>query len=274
MTSIRPRHVNHMNVVLPDMAAGIAHLEDVYGAEYFADLPQPAFGAALIQMAHAIFEYFVPNDYLLCARQGPHFLGLEYEADMDEVRAAVAERGIGIVRDIGAALHTDPAHCFGVAYEFYGSYFYDLEWPMIGGKIRPRDYWRDEHPLGLTGLLGYTHAVADIDAASAFLQSFLGAELVYEARRPAIAARAIGLRIAGSLVELVTPEGGGALLQHMLRHGEGIRSVIMGVRDTAQARVYLTGRGLPLAAGTADRSFASAPEANLGLIFEFAEDMA
>jgi len=47
-----------------------------------------------------------------------------------------------------------------------------------------------------------------------------------------------------------------------------------GVRDTAQARVYLTGRGLPLAAGTADRSFASAPEANLGLIFEFAEDMA
>src|SRR5205085_2592949 len=130
------------------------------------------FHASLLEIGQVIFELFVPHDFLICARYGPHYLGLEWQADMDDVRAAVADHGLGIVRDIGLALHTDPADCFGVSHEFYSGYFHDNDWELLGGgKIKSANWWRDNHPLGLTGLIGYTHAVEDIAAASAFLQS-------------------------------------------------------------------------------------------------------
>jgi hypothetical protein len=271
VTAIRPLGVNHMNLVLDDMAAGIAHLGGIYGTEHFADLPQPSFAAALVQAAHVILELFVPNDFLLSARQGAHHVGLEYQADMEQVRAAIAARGMRMVRDVGAAVHTHPADCFGVAYEFYGKTMHDHEWPLVGGTMRAKESFA-MHPLGLTGLKGYTHAVADIAAAGTFLEDFLSAELLYDVARPAIAARARGYLVAGSLVELVTPSGDGALLQYMLQHGEGIRSTILEVRDLAQARGYLEARGLPIEPGTLEGGFAVAAEANLGLIFEFVTD--
>jgi hypothetical protein len=191
---------------------------------------------------------------------------------MDDVRAAVADHGLGVVRDIGLALHTDPADCFGVSYEFYDGYFHDRDWEMIGGgKISSAEYCRDEQPLGLTGLVGHTHAVHDIAAAGAFLQSFLGAEPLYETRRRAIAAQAAGFRVADGTIELVTPDGSGPLADHLLRHGEGIRSTVFGVRDLEQARRHLAGRGIALVQGTAEGSFAVPAEANRGLIFEFRE---
>lgn len=270
MRSIRPVTVNHMNVVLADFDASVAHLQDVYGAQFFADMPQKEFHACLIQMGRVIFEYFVPYDFLVCARYGPHYVGLEYQANMEEVRAAVADHGIGVVRDIGLALHTDPADCFGVSYEFYDGYFHDRDWPMLGGgPISPAEYWREEHPLGLTGLVGHTHAVHDIVAAGAFLQSFLGAEPVHEAPRPAIAAREIRFKVADAVIELVTPIGDGPLRDHLLRHGEGIRSTVFGVRDLEQARHYFGQRSVPLIEGTSDPSIAVPAEANRGLIFEF-----
>ena len=269
--SIRPVRVNHMNAVLQDFDASVAHLREHYGAEFVVDIPQKEFHACLVEMGRVILELFIPYDFLVCARYGPHYVGIEYQADMDEVRAAVADHGLRIVRDIGAALHTHPADCFGVSFEFYGDYFHDRDWPLLGGKIKPAGYWRDEHPLGLTGLKAHTHAVADIGAASAFLQSFLSAEPVYEQPRPAIAAQAIGLRVADAVIELLTPTGEGPLQQHLLRHGEGIRSTVFGVRDIGQARRYFTAHGVPLAPGAAEDSFAVPAEANLGLIFEFSE---
>jgi hypothetical protein len=260
-----------MNVVLADFDASVAHFQDIYGAQWFADMPQKEFHACLVHIGRVIFELFVPYDFLVCARYGPHYVGLEYQANIDEVRAAVADHGIGVVRDIGLALHTDPADCFGVSYEFYDGYFHDRDWEMIGGTINSAEYWRDEQPLGLTGLIGHTHAVHDIAAAAGFLQSFLGAEPLYETDRPAIAARAAGFRVADGTIELVTPAGPGPLADHLLRHGEGIRSTVFGVRDLEQARRHLAGRGVALDAGTADGSFAVPARANRGLIFEFAE---
>jgi hypothetical protein len=158
-----------------------------------------------------------------------------------------------------------------VSYEFYDGYFHDRDWEMIGGKIKTAEYWRDSHPLGLTGLVGHTHAVDDIAAARAFLQSFLSAEPAYEAARPGIAAQAIGLKVADATIELVTPDGNGVLREHLLRHGEGIRSAVFGVRDVEQARRYFDERGVPLIPGTTDGGFAVPAEVNRGLIFEFCE---
>lgn len=272
MRSIRPVTVNHMNVVLADFDASVAHLQDLYGAEFFADMPQKEFHACLLQMGRVIFEYFVPYDFLVCARYGPHYLGIEYQANIDEVRAAVADHGIGLVRDIGLALHTNPADCFGVSYEFYDGYFHDRDWPLLGGgQISSAEYWRDEHPLGLTRLVGHTHAVHDIAAAGDFLGSFLSAEPLYEAARPSLAARGNGFRVADATIELVTPTGDGPLRDHLLRHGEGIRSTVFGVRDLEQARRYFGQRSVPLVSGTSEDSFAVPAEANSGLIFEFRE---
>jgi catechol 2,3-dioxygenase-like lactoylglutathione lyase family enzyme len=269
--SIRPVRVNHLNLVLDDFDASVAHFRDLYGADLFLDIPRPEMHACLIEIGRVIFELFVPHVFLLNARYGPHHLGIEYQANMAMVREAVAERGIRIARDIGEAIHTHPADCFGVAFEFYDGSFHERDWPLIGGPIRSAAAWRDAHPLGLTGLKGYSVAVADIDAASAFFQSFLGAEPIYEAARPAVAGRAVGLQVADSLVELITPVGDGALGAHLHRFGDGIRATRFGVRDIAQARHYFAERGVALAPGDATGSFAVPAEANRGVIFEFAE---
>ena len=271
-TTIRPIRVNHMNVVLEDFDAGLRHFEDLYGAEFLNDIPQPELHAGLFETGRVIFEMFVPRAYLLLARYGPHYLGLEYQADMAVVRQAIAERGIRIIRDIGVAVHTHPEDTFGVAFEFYGDYFHDRPaWKQTGRPMRSAAFWRDEHPLGLTGLKGYTLAVRDIRAASEFIQGFLGGEPVYEAPRDAIAGRAVGLQVADAVVELVTPTAEGVLERHLNRYGEGIRSTVFGVRDVEQARSYFAGRGVQLADGGAPGAFAVPAEANQGVIFEFAE---
>lgn len=272
MTTIRCQRVNHMNLVLEDFDASVAHLAKVYDAEFMLDMPQTEWHACLVETGQVIFELFVPHQWLTNARYGPHHVGLEYQADVDQVRAAIAERGIRITRDIGIAVHTHPADCFGVAFEFYGGYFHDNDWALLGGgKMKSPAYWRDEHPLGLTGLKAYTVAVHDIDAADKFFRSFVGGEPVYEAARPAVAGRAIGLQVADAVVELVTPTGGGELQRHLHRYGDGIRSTVFGVRDIAQARRYFTERGMETIEGSLPNSIAVPAESNLGVIFEFAE---
>lgn len=269
--SIHPVRVNHMNVVLEDFDTSVAHLRALYGADFLADYPQREWHACLIEMGRVIFELFVPPAFLLNARYGPLYLGIEYQADMDEVREVVAAHGIRIVRDIGLALHTHPADCLGVSFEFYGGCFHDREWEPLGGPMKSAEYWRDEHPLGLTGLKGYTIAVPGIDAASRFLQSFLTAEPLYEAPRPAVSARAVGLQVADAVVEIITPVDDGSLQRHLHQFGQGIRSTMFGVRDIDQARRYFTERGVDLVPGAAPDSFAVPAEANLGMIFEFSE---
>jgi hypothetical protein len=214
----------------------------------------------------------VPHDFLVSARLGPHYVGLEWQADMDEVRAALADHGVRTVRDIGLALHTDPADCFGVSHEFYSGYFHDRDWDLLGGaKMKPPAYWRDEHPLGLTGLGGYVQIVEDIAAASRFLQGFLSAEPLFEEDRPAIGGRAIGLRVANATIELLAPVGEGWAARQLRRQGQGIVSTVFGVRDIAQARNYCVARGLPLEPGTSDGRVAVAARANRGIMFEFSD---
>lgn len=270
MNSIRPRRASHFNLVLENFDASLAHFRELFGAEMLLDLPKPEWHACLIDIGGVIIEIFAPPAFLLHARYGPHFLGIEYEADMEEVRAAVADHDIRIIRDLRVALHTHPADGFGVDFEFYGGSFHTNTPPTLTTPTRPAAYWR-EHPLGLTGLKGYTLAVSDIDAAERFLQSFLSAERAYEATRAGIAARAIGLQVADATVELLTPLGDGPLQRELQQTGQGIRSAVFRVRSLGQARDYFIARSVPLVPGTAPESFAIAPEANRGVLFEFAE---
>lgn len=279
-TTIHPIRLNHMNVLMEDAEAAKRHVLEKYDAEFPADIPKAEYHAFLFATGGVLFEAFCPRVYLLNSRYGPHYLGVEYQADMDTVVAAVKERGMRIVRESrlerdlagnpSYALHTHPADGFGVAYEFYHDDFHTWNWPDIGRKVRPTAEWAD-HPLGHTGQKGYTHAVADIEAATAFLEGFLAAEPIYEEERPAIGARVRGLKIADVVVELQTSSGDGEVAQHLYRYGDGVRSTVFGVRNVDAARRYLEQRGLPVVSGSAPGSIAVPAEANFGVIFEFAE---
>lgn len=271
-TSIRARRVNHMNIVIEDFEEGVAHFKRAFDAEFLVDMPQDEWHACLMAFGDVIFEFFVPHQFLTNARYGAHHVGLEYEADMDEVRTAIAERDIRIIRDIGLAVHTDPRDTFGIAFEFYDGSFHERTWDELGGTMmKRRDFWQSEHPLGLTGLAGWSLAVADLDAASAFMQGFLGARVLDEADRPAIGARAITLAVADEEVELLTPTGEGALTRHLYRFGDGIRATRIGASDLGKVRDWFAAKGITLGDGDIEGSLALSEQANLGLIFEFVE---
>jgi hypothetical protein len=40
-TVIRPVRVNHVNLLLEDFDAAVAHLHDLYGARLLVDMPRP-----------------------------------------------------------------------------------------------------------------------------------------------------------------------------------------------------------------------------------------
>lgn len=268
--SIHLRRMSHPNVVVENYDASLAHLRELFGAEFLLDMPKPEWHACLVEIGGVIFEFFAAHNFLLNSRHGPHFLGIEYEADMAEVREVCAAHGVRIIRELGVACHTNPVDCLGVDFEFYEGSFFTNPINLVQ-TVKPVEYWRDEHPLGLMGLKAYTLAVSDIAAASRFLQSFLETEVVYETDRPAIGARAQGLQTADCVLELLTPTGDGPLRQELERIGQGIHSMVFRTRDLEQARRYFTERNVKLVSGTAPERFAIAPEANLGVVFEFSE---
>jgi catechol 2,3-dioxygenase-like lactoylglutathione lyase family enzyme len=269
--STRPKRVSHPNLIVEDYDASMAHFRKLFGAELILDLPSPNWHACLIEIGGVIIELFAPPAFLLHTRHGPHFLGIEYEADMGEVREAVASHGIRIMRDLGVALHTDPADGFGIDFEFYGGSFIDNEPPHLTQLLKPIEYWRHEHPLGLDGLKSYTAGVSGIDEAIEFFESFVSAELVYDELRPEIGARAVGLRVADCVAELLTPTGNGMFQRELQRNGEGMRSIVFRVEDASKAKAHFVNLGVNLIPGTAPGSFAIDPSDNRGILFEFAE---
>jgi len=268
--SVHCRRASHTNIVVEDLATSVKHLETVFGASFMLDLPSDNWHACLIEVGGLVVELFEPKNFLLHGRIGPHYLGIEYEADMSEARAAIADHGIRIIRDIGQAVHTDPFDGFGVDYEFFDGTFYGPDAKHVKKHTQSKAYWED-HPIGYTGFIGYTHAVTDIEAASVFLQSFLSARPMYEVVRSALNARAIGLQIADDVCELLGPLGDGALMQDMLKTGHGIRSTRYRVKSVAQTRSYFEGLGLRVIDGSVPGSIAVDPRDNLGVLFEFME---
>lgn len=270
-TTIECRRISHPNVVIEDMAATLALWTDLFGGSHMFKLPSGNWHAELIEVGGLVFELFAPLHFMLHSRIGPHYLGVEYETpDVDVARQACADHDVRIMRDIVEAFHTDPMTSLGVDYEFYAGTFYGPDAPHVTTKSKPAAYWRD-HPIGYSGWLGYTHAVVDIDAASRFIQSFLGAKPIYEADRPNLGARAIGFQVADDVCELITPVADGILRTEMMATGHGIRSTVYGVQDIAKARAWFDGKGVRLIDGTAPGSFAVDPRDNAGILFEFAQ---
>jgi hypothetical protein len=234
------------------------------------DRHQPTWHACLIDVGGVLFEIFVPDNFFLHTRYGPHYLGVEYHvADMAAVRETLAARGIRIARDLDVAVHAHAADCHGVSLEFFNDSFHDNE-DLLDRPMQTAAYWRDESPLGFTGLRGYTVAVADLASSLADFRAVLQHEVLDEVRRDAVAGTAVGLVVGDAVLELVAPDGDGPLQRHLREHGEGIRSTVFGVRDVDAVRAYFGDRGIELVRGTAPDALALPAEQNRGVIFEFA----
>jgi catechol 2,3-dioxygenase-like lactoylglutathione lyase family enzyme len=268
--SISCLHMNHINAVVEGVD-DLSHFRDLYGAQYLLGLPE--FQSCLFIIGTVIFELFVPQDYLLNARFGPHYVGVEYQVpDTAEARQAAQARGIRLLGDIGVAFHTHPADTFGVAVEIYHRNFHTEGIPNgYLEPIRPAGYWSDEHPLGITGLKRYSIVVSDVDAATKFFKDFMNATVLYEASRPEVGARAVGLALGDTVAELLTPTEDREIQHYLARYGDGIRSTVFAVRDLQQAKSHFTERGITLKPGDTTETLAIAPEDNCGLLFEFSE---
>lgn len=268
---IRAIRVNHINVVLEDYDRSVAHLDRLFGARVIQDLPRDTWHANLTDIGRVIFEVFAPNDFFLHTRYGPHFIGVEFQIeDLAVARETCASRGIRVARELGidVAFHSHPADCHGVSLEFYEGYFHDNN-ERLQSPMKSATWWRDEHPLGLDGLRAITVAVTDLATGRSDFQALFASEVVYEQARPADGANAVGLHIGDTVLEVVAPSGDGPVHQHLLAHGEGIRSTVFGVRDIDQTHRYFAERGVTLVAGSTPERWAIPAEQNLGVIFEF-----
>jgi hypothetical protein len=266
-------HMNHINAVVDGFDDSLAHFRDLYGAQLLSDMPRPEWHACLISIGTVIMELFAPNDDLLHARFGPHYIGIEYQVpDVGAARQAVEARGIRVIRELGVAFHSHPADALGVGFEFYEGNFHDVPPPTpFLEPIKPVGYWRDEHPLGCTGLKRYSVAVSDLDSATRFFLEFTDATVLYQADRPAVGARAVGLTLADTVAELISPTEDGPISRYLARFGDGIRSTVFAVRDLERAKTHFADRGIALQAGDAPDTLAIAPGDNRGILFEFAE---
>jgi len=267
---IQPIKVNHPNMVLEDYDASVAHFKSLYDAELIMDLNSPNWHACLLNIGDVIFELFSPNLFLLNARYGAHYLGIEYQADMAVVREVLTTQNIRIARDIDVAVHTHPQDCLGISFEFWGDQFHQNE-AVLGQKMRQPSYWQEKHPLKMTGQKGYTVVVADLDGARRFMDGLMENKVLYETARPDIGARAVGLQTANVILELLTPTGDGEIKRHLARFGDGIRSVVFAVQSIETAKAYFAERKVKVIPGTEPNSIAVPAEANHGVIFEFAE---
>jgi hypothetical protein len=266
---IRALRVEHLNIVHENYEVTVEHYRRLFGGFVVFDRFQPTWHACLMEVGGVLFEIFVPLDFFLHTRYGPHYLGVEYQVtDMAAVRDTLAARGIRIARDLDVAVHAHAADCHGVALEFFADSFLDNE-DLLDRPMQPAGYWRDEHPLGLTGLRGYTVAVADLASALADFQAVLEHEVIYEVRRGEVAGTGVGLVVGGAVLELVAPDGDGPLQRDLRERGEGIRSTVFGVRDLDHARTYFRECGVELVPGTAPDALAVPARENRGVIFEF-----
>ncbi|HEY6531594.1 MAG TPA: VOC family protein, partial [Acidimicrobiales bacterium] len=177
---------------------------------------------------------------------------------------------IRIIRDLDVAVYTHPADCHGVSLEFFTESFHEDE-RLTGGPMRPSSYWRDEHPLALTGLHGLTHVTPDLEATAQFFCDLLDAQPMDEQERPAIGGRAVALQVADMVLEVLTPTGPGRLKEHLERHGEGLRSTVFRVHDLDKACAHLSAHGIDPVTGTAPSAVAIPAEQNLGVIFELVQ---
>lgn len=281
------RTLGHLNAIVDGYEATLDHFVNTLGATLNFDIPDDGeVKPCLVCLGGVIFELFAPHDRnaergqgKLLGRFGDHYIGVEYVVDDVEVaRQRCAELEIRIISDLGSYFLTYPGGFHGISWELALT---DWQAGLSAGgtlmnerttQLRSREFWRDEHPMSLTGLVRISAAVEDLDAAVGDFARVVGATELYRAERPAAGATAVGLRLADIVVELLAPTGPGRVRDYLDRYGERIRSTVFGTTGLAKVKAHLASAGIELIEGDAPDAMAISPEQNHNLWFEFSEE--
>lgn len=279
MTSLTVTKLLHVNQLVDDLDKARAFYASVFGArEYWTgyDAAENR-DASLFVIGETCIELFAPRDArsrlgASLARFGNSWHSFEWQVpDLEVARRALLERGIRIpIYRPGSFLMTHPGDCHGMLIELC-----PLEMtgdPRIEPDWTPA-YWRDEHPLGVTGLRALTVAVRDLPAATAWLADLLGASPVHREERDGLDADVVAVPAGGAIIELAqTRSANGPIGRYVASHGQRLRSIEIGVVDVERARSHLVGCGLRVVEGSRPGAIAVAvaEEDNWGVRWEFA----
>jgi hypothetical protein len=165
---------------------------------------------------------------------------------------------------------TDPAETCGIRYEFCA-----VEMPN-DLRIRPDwspDGWRDEHPLGISGLASVGTVTPDLSRACKLYEEVFGFERLGERTAHLEGATSVAYRVGASpfVLEVMQPLGpDSSIADHVARHGGGIYSVCFRVTSLARAADYLHSKQLRLR-GDPARRLAIDPRDSFGGVFSFCE---
>ena len=277
MTSLTLTKLIHVNQLVDEFDAARAFYAEVFGArEYWTGYDEgERRDASLFVVGDACIELFAPRDRrsLLGAsleRFGNSWHSFEWQVpDLGAAKAVLDERGIRTpTYRPGSFLMTHPGDCHGMLIELC-----PLE--MTGDpRIEPgwsSTPWRDEHPLGITGLQSLTVAVRDLAGATAWLADLVGAEVLHRGENEVLDAFVSRVPTADHVVELVQPRSAeGPVADYLRRYGQRLRSIEFGVLDADRAAAHLTGAGLRVVDGSRPGAIAVTEEDNWGVRWEFA----
>jgi catechol 2,3-dioxygenase-like lactoylglutathione lyase family enzyme len=278
MASLTVTGLLHVNQLVDDFDAARAFYASVFGAhEYWTGYdPTEDRDASLFLVGDTCIELFAPRDArsLLgasLARFGNSWHSFEWQVpDLEAAREVLAERDVRVpTYRPRSFLMTHPADCHGMLIELC-----PLE--MTGDpRNRPgwsAAHWRDEHPMGLTGLRALSFAVRDLDAAERWLTGLVGTAARYRECRVEIDAVVAAVPVAGVDVELVQPlSTASPVAEYIGRYGQRLRSIEFGVVDVERAGRHLTDCGIRVVAGSRRDAIATHEADNWGVRWEFAQ---
>jgi catechol 2,3-dioxygenase-like lactoylglutathione lyase family enzyme len=270
--------VNHINQIVDNYDAAVAHLEDLFGGRFLREIGANPFTAGcLVDVGGDIIEVLAPRimdkaEGKLLAKYGPHYQGIEILVpSVSESLEIMKQRGIGILLERGSDFYTKPSATQGVCLQVF-----DRDWyadpppaPYVN-PVRTAQWWEEEHPIGYRGLHHLSFACTDVEEAERFWCELTGGQVTYRAERPAVAATAVGLDI-GIPVELIAPTGPGPIAAYIDRYGPRVWATTFAVRDLHGTAGYFASRGIDLVPGDGPDSMMVPPPRNLQVVYQFME---
>lgn len=184
------------------------------------------------------------------ARFGPKLHSVAwYVDDLERTVEALRSAGVRLVDIAGRAIER-PEQVAGLKYvwthpkDSHGA----LEFARLNREftVDPRmqahwsaAYWREQHPLAITGRLRIAIGVRDLAAAAQFYETVLGAERVESpAHQPDAIAMAVG---SDTVIDLRAADHA-----EVLPHGEGLLGMGFTVGDIDRAARFLADQGIPV----------------------------
>ena len=269
--------VNHINQIVGDYDAALAHLQDLFGGQFLREIgANPVTAGCLVDVGGEIIELLAPKvmdkaEGKQLTKYGPHYQGIEILVpSVPKALEVIKERGIRTLLERGVDFYTMPSATQGVCLQVYdGDWHGDPPAAPYDNPMRSAQWW-EEHPIGFRGLHHVSFACTDLDEAERFWCDLTGGAVTHRAGRTAVAAAAVGLDI-GIPVELIAPTGPGAVADYLDRYGPRIWATTFAVRDLGAAAAYFASRGIELVPGDAPGSLMLPPERNLSVVYQFTE---